>query len=44
MYGVLPHKYIYSSIDDALKVIHDIDSGKKATDSDRWRLLRPEFR
>ncbi len=44
MYGVLPHKYIYSSIDDALNVIHDINSGKKAIDSDRWRLLREEFR
>jgi len=44
MYGVLPHKYIYSSIDDALTVIHDINLGNKVLDSDRWRLLREEFR
>ena len=44
MYGVMPHKYIYSSVEEALKVIHKIDSGKKPLDSDRWRLLRKEYR
>ncbi len=44
MYGVLPHKYIYSSIDEALNVIYKIDKGEKEMDSDRWRLLRKEYR
>lgn len=44
MYGVFSHKYIYSSIDDALQVIYDIDNGIKEIDSSRWRLLRKEFR
>lgn len=42
--GQLPHKYIYNSLDEILKVLHDIDSGKKEIDSKRWRLLLPEYR
>lgn len=42
--GTIPHKYIYNSIDEALNVIYKINSGEKEIDSDRWRLLREEFR
>jgi len=42
--GMLPHHYIYNSIDEALDMIKQIDSGYKAIDSDRWRLLRHELR
>lgn len=42
--GTIPHKYIYNNIDEILETIEKIDSGKKKMDSDRWRLLRPEFR
>jgi hypothetical protein len=44
MYGVLPHKYIYSSIEEAIDVIKKINNGEKKIDSDRFRLLREEFR
>ena len=42
--GMLPHKYIYDSIEEILELLKDIDSGSKPMDSDRWRLLRKEFR
>ena len=44
LFGTIPHKYIYNSIDDALQMIRNIDSGEKEIDSDRWRLLRMEYR
>ena len=44
MMGMLPHHYIYDSIDDVLDMIKQIDSGRKAIDSDRWRLLREDLR
>ena len=44
MMGMLPHHYIYDSVDDVLDMIRQIDSGKKAIDSDRWRLLRKDLR
>tara|TARA_B100000214_G_C23942418_1_gene616346 strand:+ start:227 stop:766 length:540 start_codon:yes stop_codon:yes gene_type:complete len=42
--GMLPHNYIYDSIDEVLDMIKKIDSGEKKIDSDRWRLLRKELR
>jgi len=44
MLGMLPHKYIYNSVDEILDMLHAIDAGSKPIDSDRWRLLRKEFR
>ena len=44
MMGMLPHHYIYDSIEEVLEMIHQINDGKKAIDSDRWRLLRKELR
>ena len=44
MYGVIPYKYVYSNIYEAIDVLKKIDNGKKKIDSDRWRLLREEFR
>lgn len=44
MLGMLPHKYIYNSVDEILDMLYAIDSGSKPIDSDRWRLLRKEFR
>ena len=44
MLGMLPHKYIYNSIDEIVEMLFAIDSGNKPIDSDRWRLLRKEFR
>lgn len=44
MFGVIPHKYIYENIYDALNMLIQINDGEKEIDSDRWRLLREEFR
>jgi nucleoside 2-deoxyribosyltransferase len=44
MMGMMPHKYIYDSIDCVVDMIKRIDSGEKDIDSDRWRLLRKELR
>jgi hypothetical protein len=44
IFGMFPHKYIYSSPDEILNVLQKIDSGEKELDSSRWRLLRKEFR
>jgi nucleoside 2-deoxyribosyltransferase len=42
--AMLPHNYIYDSVDEVLDMIRQIDSGDKKIDSDRWRLLRKELR
>jgi len=42
--GTIPHKYIYDNFDQVVEVLKRIDSGEKIMDSDRWRLLKPEFR
>ena len=42
--GMLPHHYIYDSIEEVVDMIKQIDSGQKSIDSNRWRLLREELR
>jgi hypothetical protein len=42
--GTIPHKYCYSSIDDAITMLKRIDSGEVETDSSRWKLLLPQYR
>jgi hypothetical protein len=44
IFGMFPHKYIYSSPEEVLDMLKKIDSGEKEIDSSRWRLLRKEFR
>ena len=44
MMGMLPHHYIYDSVEDVIEMIKSIDDGSKEIDSDRWRLLRKELR
>jgi hypothetical protein len=44
MFGCLPHKYFYDSIDKVIQVLKDIDNGTIKIDSDRWRLLHPQYR
>ena len=44
MLGMFPHKYIYNSLEEIVEMIYAIDSGSKEIDSDRWRLLKREFR
>lgn len=42
--GTLPLKYIYNSVEDIVKTIKKIDNEEVKIDSNRWRLLKPEFR
>ena len=42
--GMMPHKYIYDSLDEVKDVLTKIDNGTKEIDSDRWRLFKPELR
>jgi hypothetical protein len=44
MLGMLPHKYIYNNVDEIIDMLRAIDRGEKEIDSDRWRLLKKEFR
>jgi len=44
MMGMMPHKYIYDSIEEIVDMIKQIDCGEKKIDSDRWRLLKRELR
>jgi hypothetical protein len=44
MMGMLPHHYIYNSIEDVVDMVKKINNGEKAIDSDRWRLLKKELR
>ena len=38
--GMLPHHYVYDSIEEVLDMIHQINDGKKAIDSDRWKAFK----
>ena len=42
--GMLPHKYIYNSLDEVTEMLYAIDNEIKPIASDRWRLLRKEYR
>jgi hypothetical protein len=44
VFWTIPHNYIYSSKEDVLNMLKKINSGEKEIDSDRWRLLKPEYR
>lgn len=44
LFGALPHRYFYENVEDVIKIIKKIDSGEIEIDSDRWRLLKPEYR
>jgi hypothetical protein len=43
-FGKIPHKYIYDNIETIVERIKAIDDGIIPLCSDRWRLLKPEFR
>lgn len=42
--GTIPHHYVYDTITDVVEQIKSINSGYVQIDSDRWRLLREEYR
>ena len=42
--GMLPHKFIYNNLDEVIEMLYAIDNGIKPIDSDRWRLLKKDYR
>jgi len=44
MLGMFPHKYIYNCLDEVVEMLYSIDNGDQKIDSDRWRLLKKEYR
>ena len=44
LFGVLPHKYIYDSLEDAINTVKAIDDGIVKISNDRFKLLKEEFR
>ena len=42
--GMIPHRYIYNSLEEIILTLKMIDIGELSIDSNRWRLLREEYR
>lgn len=42
--GIMPHKYIYNNLNEAIETIQAIDDGIIKMSSDRFKLLKPEMR
>lgn len=42
--GMIPPKYIYNNVGEIFETIKRLDSGEKIMDSDRWKLLKTEYR
>lgn len=42
--GMIPHNYIFDSVDDSLHMLRQLDDGVLEMDMNRWRLLKPEYR
>lgn len=42
--GIMPHKYIYNSLEEVKEMLTAIDAGIVKMSSDRWKLFRPEKR
>lgn len=44
MWWTLPVKYFYNDLDEILSMIKKIDCGEIIIDSDRWKLLKQDYR
>lgn len=42
--GMHPHKYFYETLEDLIQTIREIDQEVIELSSDRWKLLKPEYR
>lgn len=42
--GTIPHRYIYNNINEIVDTLKSIDNGSLSIDSNRWRLLKEEYR
>jgi hypothetical protein len=43
LFGRIPIKYVYDSVDKAVEMLQHINSGEKPIDSDRWRIFKQEY-
>lgn len=44
IFWTIPHSYIYSSVEECLETIREINNGKIKIDSKRWKLKKYEYR
>ena len=44
IFGMLKESYIYNDLDEVITMINKINDREVATDSSKWRLLKPELR
>lgn len=44
LFGMIPHHYIYNSMDEVVHKLKQIDNGEIEIDENRWKLLKPELR
>lgn len=44
LFGIIKHKYFYTSEDEVLKMLYDIDCGHVKIDSDRWKILLDHYK
>jgi len=42
--GTIPHKYIYSTVEEIIECVKRIDDGTQVMDNYRWRLLKLQYR
>lgn len=42
--GTIPHRYIYNNINEIVDTLKSINDGSLAIDSNRWRLLKEDYR
>jgi hypothetical protein len=42
--GMIPHRYIYNNLNEVLLTLKMIDNGELSIDSNRWRLLKEQYR
>jgi hypothetical protein len=42
--GMIPHEFIFDTLDEVIQKLKDMDEGKVKIDPKYWRLLRKEYR
>ena len=44
IFGMIPHTYIFNTMDEVIVELKKINSGEVSIDENRWRLFKEEFR
>jgi hypothetical protein len=42
--GMIPHNFIFDTLDDIILKLNEINDGKEKIDPKYWRLLRKDYR